>query len=209
MDELSALVREYMPEVRRLAHRLRTLHGCRMAQDDLEQLGQMGVVQARRRYDPSKGPFRPYILFHAEHEMKIAARTERRQTRVARMWAAVAAGAHRHVDEGRAEPTPSESYAKRRAILENAVMAYVLAEVGKESASPEDMLAEENTREHVKSLVEQLPERHRRCIQMYYYQNLPIQEIGDQLGIHKSRVSHALTEARAQLHQLLHPAPES
>jgi RNA polymerase sigma factor for flagellar operon FliA len=209
MDELSALVKEYEPDVRRMAHRLRTVYGCRMAQADLEQLGQIGVVQAQRSYDPSKGPLKPYVLFRAEHEMKTAARTERRQTRVARMWAAVAVGAHRHVDAGHTEPTPTENYAQRRAMLENAVMAYVLAEVGATSESPEDMLAEEDTREHVKSLVEQLPERHRRCVQMHYYQKVPLKEIGVELGIHISRVSHTLKEARDKLHLLLHPSPES
>jgi RNA polymerase sigma factor for flagellar operon FliA len=205
MDDLSALVREYMPDVKRIAYRMRSLYGSRMPQEDLEQLGQMGLLHAKKTHDATKGELKPYVLRCIESEMRVAARTERRQNRVQRMWAAVAAGAHMNHEAPAESPTTT-----RRKLLEHAVIAYVLAEAGKdEGESPEDMFADEETHAHLKSLVEQLPERQRQCTKMYYFQGMSIPEIEAALGINRSNVSRALSAAAERLHCQLQPSPES
>jgi RNA polymerase sigma factor for flagellar operon FliA len=163
-------------------------------------------MRARRTYDPSKGPLKPYAVRCIESEMRVAARTERRQTCAQRMWQAAAAG--RAHQQANSDSRVISAAASRRALLEDAVTAYVLTESARtEPLTPETMLCDDEEREHVKKAVAQLPERLRLVVQMHYFENKPVKEVAKALSVDISRASHLLTDAYRKLQHLLHPAP--
>lgn len=69
--------------------------------------------------------------------------------------------------------------------------------------SPEDILERAELAERLADAIEQLPERERQIIVLYYYQGLLLQEIGEVLGVTPARISHLHTRALYQLNQLL------
>ncbi len=61
-----------------------------------------------------------------------------------------------------------------------------------------------NNKEEMKRLLKNamnrvLTERQKRCICMYYFDNMRIEDIGKELGLHKSTVSRHITAARKKL----------
>jgi RNA polymerase sigma factor (sigma-70 family) len=60
---------ERMPEVRRLARRVRRLFTHHVDIEELEQAGCVGLVSAANSYDPCAGPFPPYAYWRVRGEM--------------------------------------------------------------------------------------------------------------------------------------------
>ena len=58
-----------MPEVRRIARRVRHLFTHHVEMDDLIQAGMLGLVTAANRYDPRVGAFAPYAYWRIRGEM--------------------------------------------------------------------------------------------------------------------------------------------
>jgi len=67
------------------------------------------------------------------------------------------------------------------------------------------VIEKEETKKHLKEIIQQLPEREKRVIILYYYEELTLREIGEILGLSESRVSQihskAIFHLRAKLKQ--------
>ena len=61
------------------------------------------------------------------------------------------------------------------------------------------LLAQEQTREMVQRCIRKLSDKHRECIHLAYFEDMPIREIALLLGIPDGTVKSRLFEARAQL----------
>jgi len=71
--------------------------------------------------------------------------------------------------------------------------------------NPMQVIEKEETKKHLKGVIQQLPEREKRVIILYYYEELTLREIGEILGLSESRVSQihskAIFHLRAKLKQ--------
>ena len=74
---------------------------------------------------------------------------------------------------------------------------------GEDGASPEEFLMKKNQIETVRSLVEQLPEKYRLPIQMYYSAELPICAIAEILNLPENTVKSRLHRAKATIRKKL------
>jgi RNA polymerase sigma factor for flagellar operon FliA len=54
-------------------------------------------------------------------------------------------------------------------------------------------------RQHLAAAIEELPERERQILSLYYHEELTLAEIGEVIGVGESRVSQLRTQAIARL----------
>ena len=59
-------------------------------------------------------------------------------------------------------------------------------------------------REHLANAIQQIPERERQILALYYEEELTLAEIGEVIGVGESRVSQLRSQAVARLRSLLH-----
>jgi RNA polymerase sigma factor FliA len=215
-----------MPLVKRTAHHLMVNLPSSVRVDDLIQAGMIGLLEALDRYDASHGAqFETYAAQRVRGAMLDELRQNDAMPRSARRGM-------RHIEKavaqlqqklGRAPnereiakalDVPLEEYQQ---MLQDAhgyqVIFYEDFEDGEdnaflemncgESASPLEALADQNLRKALIAAIDNLPEREKLLMSLYYEQELNYREIGAVLGITESRVCQlhrqAVTRLRGQL----------
>jgi RNA polymerase sigma factor for flagellar operon FliA len=228
LDARDQLVMEHVPLVKTLAQRLVQRLPAQVEINDLMSVGVLGLIDAASRYKPSLGvPFDAFArrrvhgaMLDALRELDWAPRSLRRLRRD--MDAAIAALRHRLGREPQEAEIASEMHLSSdeydRALeqlrtLELASMRQL------DAPSPDGtplielcidpgegavaQLERKELRAHLAKAIEQLPERERTIIALYYEQELTLAEIGDVIGVCESRVcqlrSLALSRLRASL----------
>ncbi|MGH9285758.1 MAG: sigma-70 family RNA polymerase sigma factor, partial [Acidimicrobiales bacterium] len=75
---------------------------------------------------------------------------------------------------------------------------------------PSDVVGDRETYDHMHDAVAALPERLRRVVVGYFFENRPMQEIADALGVTESRVSQMRSEAMVLMREAMeaHLEPE-
>ena len=85
----------------------------------------------------------------------------------------------------------------------------LLAELADPSDTPETLLQNDQTRRMVAEAIALLPGNERTVLSLYYYEQLPMKEIGQLLGVKQSRVSQLHTQAIQRLRSRLQDRPRS
>ena len=67
--------------------------------------------------------------------------------------------------------------------------------------TPDDVLGDEATRTQLAAEIEQLPEREKTVLALYYYEGMTLAEIGDVLGVTESRICQIHTKSVLHLRQ--------
>jgi RNA polymerase sigma factor for flagellar operon FliA len=73
---------------------------------------------------------------------------------------------------------------------------------------PTDVFEEKESKAVLTKAVDELSDRERNVLQMYYYDEMTLREIGEQLGVTESRACQIHTKALRQLHSKLVDRPE-
>jgi RNA polymerase sigma factor for flagellar operon FliA len=79
--------------------------------------------------------------------------------------------------------------------------------VPSEPPAPDRLFEQTETRDRVRAALAQLPARERRIIGLYYFGDVTMKQIGEQIGVNESRVSQLHARAIQRLRRLLSPAP--
>jgi RNA polymerase sigma factor for flagellar operon FliA len=202
------------------------------SRDDLFAAGTLGLVEAAHRYDESRGV---KFTTYAYPRIRGAVVDYLRQTdwlgksardRLNDLEELMGAFRHEH---GR-KPTVPE-LAEAADMAEEEVLKYLSyrqwdsvgsldrsspdADEGtslrdilpSQMATPLEKLEQEERIERLAGAIEDLPERERQIIVMYYYEDLYMAEMADILGISESRVSQLHTRALYNLTRLLEGEP--
>ena len=225
------LLAAYVPIIRLIARRIAvTLPPC-LTRDDLVQVGVLGLLDARAKYDPTRGQtFPQYARCRIRGAMldELRARDWRPRSIQEHGMAITRAAADLEQQLGRA-PTaadvaarlglPLETYEQWRQQVhggtvqsldvlcqapteeETASMLPVVAM--EETQSPEAQAQAQQRRERLARAIEALPHQARVVLSLYYYEDLTMHEIGEVLQVSESRVSQIHTKALAQLRPLL------
>ena len=217
-----SLILAHMPMVKRVAVHLKARLPPFMELDELVQVGMVGLIEAARSFDPTKG-------FEFEHfalsRVRGAILDEvRRQSFLPRSAVAFNKSENEavHVLAAELGRAPSqnelaqfmgkeiEEFHKERGQakrFETFSMEVVNDEVmsmpGDSSMQPEVMVEEAEFMEAVVEAIDQLPERERLVMSLYYVEELNLKEIGDVLGVSESRVSQILSAVVKKLRQNL------
>ncbi len=221
-SHLDAMVEQYTPLVRRIAHHLMARMPSSVAVEDLYQAGLIGLLDAIKRFDNSKGAsFETYAGIRIRGAMvddvrkgEWAPRSVHRNAR--RIQEAIRNVEHRTGADAQDRDIANElniSLDEYHAMLQDS-MATRLFSLD-EMESPDDLIDSQRQEEqsqnpfnelqsgafrtHLARAIEQLSEREQLVISLYYDEELNLKEIGEVLGVSESRVSQIHSQAAQRL----------
>jgi RNA polymerase sigma factor for flagellar operon FliA len=217
-----ALVMAHLGLVKRVAMHLKVRIPPFMELDELIQLGMIGLLEAARAYDPTKG-----IEFEnfAHTRVRGAMLDEVRRLSFLPRSAVAFNKSHNETlhalssELGRA-PTQSElalfmgkelddfqrerGQAKRFETYSMEVVSdEVMSMPGDSALQPEVMVEEAEFMDAVVDAIDELPEREKLVMNLYYVEELNLKEIGEVLGVSESRVSQILSTVVKKLRHTL------
>jgi RNA polymerase sigma factor for flagellar operon FliA len=222
---------EHVSLVKTLAQRLAQRLPSQVEVSDLISVGVLGLIDAAARYEPTLGvPFDAFArrrvqgaMLDALRELDWAPRSLRRLRRD--MDAAIASLRHRLGREPKEEEIADamdlsmDAYAKA---LEQLRTLEIGSARQLDSPTPDGtplvelcidpgadavtQLERKELKGHLARAIEQLPERERQILALYYQEELTLAEIGEVIGVCESRVSQLRSLAVSRLRTLLRSA---
>lgn len=219
-----ALLEQYLPIVRRQALALQVKLPASVELDDLIQAGMVGLLDCLSRYDAKHGAsFTTYASQRIRGAMIDELRSRDWVPRSVRRNARALDEAIRRLEQRLGRPADEREIATEldveleeyHQILGDAnggqllPFEEIVAEGGEPAAgagappSPFAALADSQQRGRLVEAIEQLPEREKLLLGLYYQEELNLKEIGAVLGVSESRVcqlhSQAVSRLRAKL----------
>ncbi|WP_119291701.1 RNA polymerase sigma factor FliA [Azohydromonas sediminis] len=226
----SALLKQYSPLVRRLAHQMIAKLPANVELDDLIQVGMIGLNDALGRFDAAQGvQFETFATQRIRGAMldelrgsDWMSRGNRRQQR------SIEAAVHKLEQKLGRAPTEGEiakemglSLAEYQDLLgkvrgtqlvyledmsgDDGDDSYLDRHVADEDANPMGLLEDRRMREALVEAIKNLPEREQYVMSMYYEQDMNLKEIAAVLGVTESRVcqlhSQSIARLRARLRE--------
>ena len=217
-------VSEYLPFVKKVAHRLARRLPSHVGLEDLIGAGVVGLMEALNRYDPSRmSGFEKF----AEFRVKGAILDElRRRDMMARDARLESKGLQRTIGElaqefGR-QPEEEEvaeymgiSVEEYRSKMEKLTPVRVVSftdvfpvNTPDKQANPFDEFAKKELVGKLRDAIGKLSERQQRVLQLYYIEDLTLKEIGGILDVTESRVCQILSEATIRLRSIMRLGPK-
>jgi len=225
--EADRLILEYAPLIKFIAQRIAIRLPPHIELDDLTSAGVMGLIDSITKFDPSKDTqFKTYaeirirgaILDELRALDWVPRSVRQRATELSQAYVIVEQRVGRaatdeevskemglsleefHKQMGNAKSAPLLSIedlggtgkdGEKRDIME------ILA--GSPDTDPQMLARVSEVREIIGRAIDQLPEKERLLVSLYYYEELTMKEIGEVLGITESRVSQLHTRAVMRL----------
>ncbi len=213
------LVREHAGLVKRIAHHLLGRLPDNVQLDDLLQAGMIGLLEAARKYDGSKGAsFETYAGIRIRGAMLDEIRrgdwaprsVHRNSRRISEAIKAVESVKGRDAEDTEIAAYLGISQQEYHAILQDSASCRLFSyEEVTEGGEPEslegpatniiDGLERDHFQQHLAQAIRQLPEREQLVLALYYDEELNLKEIGAVLGVSESRVSQLHSQAANRL----------
>ena len=212
-----AMIRQYLPLVRRIAWHVHGSMSSIVEVEDLVQIGLVALVEAIGQATEQGAQFRAYLQTRLRgamiDELRRQATTTRGAMRRRRQYhAAVAtltASTGRAPDEAALAKELGVTVEKLRADYETAdavrfesmdeVYADDLPWFADDTPDAFEQLAESDLRDTLIAAITALPEREAQVIQLYYVEELNLEEIGLVLGVGAARICQIKASAHARL----------
>jgi RNA polymerase sigma factor for flagellar operon FliA len=222
------LVNEYLPYVKRIVQRIATHLPASVDVEDLMNVGVIGLIQAVDRYDPRRdNKFMTYAIFRIKGAVLSELRSRDFLSRSSRRKLRELEHASQRLEQrlGR-DPDDAELAVELGVELEELYRAKQMSsisfvsfeELGVSSKDEkeklmnylmnheDDALSQTRLKELKSGLaraIEQLPEKERLVISLYYLDELTMKETGEVLNITESRVSQIHSQAIVRLRNKL------
>ncbi len=213
-------INQHASLVQRIAHHLAARLPASVEVDDLVQAGMIGLIEASRSYDADQGAsFETYASIRIRGAMIDEVRRGDWVPRSVHRRARQAAATVRAIEQrtGRAA-SPTEVAASMEMsvpeylrLMEDATRGHVLSLeshiedngeprlAASGGPTPEKLFEQEEFRGQLIGAIDQLPERERLVLSLYYEQELNLKEIGAVLGVSESRVCQIHGQAMVRL----------
>ena len=227
-NDVDELVRQTLPLVGHIVRDMLSRVPGHVQREDLMSAGMLGLAQAAKAFDAERGvSFPGYAATRIRgaivdelRSLDWASRSVRRRARQvdeARNTLAVTLGRVATDAEvasalgmGLAELTAHEEDLSRASVMsldgyDDASLGDVLPSAG---PTPVDVIEQRERIAYLQDAVAELPERLRVVVQGYFYDDLPMADIAEQLGVTESRVSQLRAEAVALMRGALTTALE-
>jgi RNA polymerase sigma factor for flagellar operon FliA len=221
----NALIRQYQPLVRRLAHHMMAKLPPSVEVDDLIQVGLIGLADALTRFESSQGvQFETFATQRIRGAMLDELRENDWMSRGSRKSQKDIETAMRRV-EHRLGRTPKESeiaaelgmglseyqsllgkvrgtqlvYLEDMAGRNEDDDSYLDRHVADSTADPLNLLRDQKLREALVAAIKLLPEREQYIMSMYYEQDMNLKEIAAVLDVTESRICQLHSQSIARL----------
>ena len=220
-DSMNDIVLQYAPLVKRIAHHLLLRMPSSVQIDDLIQSGMIGLLEAAKKYDLTKGAsFETYAGIRIRGAMldeirkgDWAPRSVHRKSRQIAEAIKIIEG--RTGTDAKDHDVAEElgiSLEEYHNILQDASGSRLysfddlldgddsaIEKVAGELPNPLDGLQDSSFRAHLAEAIATLPEREQLVLSLYYDEELNLKEIGQVIGVSESRVSQIHTQAAMRL----------
>ena len=222
------LVMEHVSLVKTLAQRLAQRLPSQVEVSDLVSVGVLGLIDAAARYKPTLGvPFDAFARRRVQGAMLDSLRdldwAPRSLRRLRRDVDAAVAAARRRLGREPDEKDVAAEMSLSIADYDKAIEQLRTLEIGAvrslDSASEDGLshlevcvdpgegasalLERKELRQHLARAIEQLPDRERQILSLYFEEELTLAEIGQVIGVGESRVSQLRSLALSRLRTLL------
>ena len=221
-SDSKAVVEQYTPYVRSIAGKVRKKLPPDIEYDDLVEYGMIGLLEAAQRFDPEAGAnfmtFAYYRIRGAVYDglrsMGWMSRTEYAKARFeerANEYLAAVAFAEESGEQAPENPF-EHAVQDLAAAVEGLAAVYLTAIDGTEGLQledtknplPEEALGLEQARALVRKTIAGLGDQERQLMEMYYYREMSLQEVGDHLGLSKSWTSRLHGRVVDKLRRILY-----
>jgi RNA polymerase sigma factor for flagellar operon FliA len=211
------LVREHLNLVRRAVAEISAKMPKHAPRDDLMSAGMCGLAQAARSYDPSRGvPFHAYAATRIRGSLLDELRAYDWASRPVRARARQLELANEKITAKLGRPATTSELAAEMDVTVTSVQglqqdlhrATVLNYdsmvsngdgesiiAGNEDEDPERSILDRERNAYLVDAIRALPERLRTVVIGYFFENRPMQDIGNELGVSESRISQLRAEA--------------
>ncbi len=216
------VIEHYAPFVKRIAHHLKGRLPQHVMLEDLIQSGMIGLLEALRRFDETKGAsfetyasirIRGHMLDEVRRNDWVPRSVYRHSRQVSEAIRQIENQSGRDAKDHEVAHLLGISVKEYHDILRDAIGAYLYGfeDLGvtddllptSSCQKPDEPLSEavrDDFNRQLVSVIEQLPEREKMVLSLYYEQQLNLKEIGEVLGVSESRVSqiHSQTMSRVK-----------
>jgi RNA polymerase sigma factor for flagellar operon FliA len=219
-----ALAEQYIPYVRSIAGKIKKTVAKEIDFEDLVEYGMIGLLEAADRYDPKYGAnfmtFAYYRIRGAIYDglrgMGWMSRSEyakaRFEERANEFLAELAHDNHEPSEDQGTTVSPFEHAVQDLASAVQGLAAVYITTIDsaeganlKDESSPlaEENLGLEQARGLVRQTIKKLSDQERQLLEMYYYRDMSLQEVGEKLGLSKSWTSRLHARVIEKLHRML------
>jgi len=221
MSDKRAVCEKYTPYVRSIAGKVKKTVAKEIEFEDLVEYGMIGLLEAADRYNPEHGAnfmtFAYYRIRGAIYDglrgMGWMSRSEYARARFEeRANEYLAEVAHAEETGQEAPENPFEMAVQDLASAVQGLAAVYLTSLdGSENMQIEDdqtpgaeeSLGLEQARTLVRDTIKKLGDQERALLEMYYYKEMNLQEVGEQLGLSKSWTCRLHARVIDKLHRML------
>jgi len=217
-----ARVLEHLGLVKRIALHLKVRVPSYVEVDELVQAGMLGLMEAAKSYDPSKGvSFENFAHIRVRGAMidevrrmsylprsavatnkTLAKSVHELSTKIGRQPTQAEIAEHLGMDLDSLQKERWEATIFETTSMET--MEQLVENLADDDASRPDVAVEQSQfMEALVAAIDQLPERERLIIQLYYVEELNLKEIGKIVGVSESRVSQILSGTAKSLRKIL------
>lgn len=221
LDDMEAVIGRYASLVRRIAHHLLLRMPASVLVDDLIQSGMIGLLEAARKYDASKGAsFETYAGIRIRGAMLDEMRKGDWAPRSIHRKLRKVAETIKTVEARTGKDARDKEIAEELEIGLDAYHAILQDVRGSRLFSLDDMLEGDDAavegvaarlpgpcdglqrgrfRDRLAAAIEELPDREKLVLSLYYGEEMNLKEIGGLLGVSESRVSQLHGQAALRL----------
>lgn len=212
-QQRDALIAAHAGLVRRVARNISRDVPRHVTVDDLISYGQLGLLDAASRYDPTRGAaFSTFAYYRIRGSMFDQVRKDQGQDPVLRARMGARAAVDDLIEQRAAEgPASADALDAARALsglLEDAATALLLEETAaamrpEPIPSPEEAAMVRDTARDIREALDDFPERERGLVEKVYLEGLTIEQAGIQLGMTKGWASRLHARALGRLRERL------
>jgi len=213
---------EFLPMVRRIAQRVTTYLRPPLSFEDLVSAGTLGLLKAARDFDPShQAEFETYAYIRIKGAILDELRSLSMLPPALNKQIQNAVGLSRQITQQTGSPPTDEELADKLGITaeklhktyesarvqrfisinasaeDTPALGSILASVG--SITPDEHLERTELIDRLSEAIQQLPERQRQMILLYYHQELTMKQIAEVFEVTESRVSQLHASALFKL----------
>jgi RNA polymerase sigma factor for flagellar operon FliA len=210
-ESKAQILEKYGPYVRSLASQVRKQFNAQFELDELMAWGQIGLLEAAERFDARVGA---NFLTFAHYRIKGAIFDGLRKMGVLKGGSAERANAYMgnlaDRDQAGGGGSVDDDVREISAAVTGLAMVFATSmegteglQVSDDSLPADERIELEQMRSRVRLAIEKLPEKERKLLQGYYFQNKTLEEAGADIGQSKSWASRLHARAVERLKQLL------
>lgn len=226
-EDLDIFLKQQAPLVKRIAYHLMGRLPSSVMVDDLIQAGMMGLLEARKQYDPSQGAsFETYASIRVRGAMLDELRRSDWAPKSVHRKSRDIMEAVREIENRTGRDARDDEIARHlgisldeyHKILQDACTSRIfsLEDLSMEGSSGDETLADgsatpfeevqsQDMKRYLAKALDSLPEREKLVIVLYYQTELNLREIGAVLDVTESRVSQLMSQALMRLKSRLQP----